>query len=619
MHRNGAFFLKSSFLKSRILDFMFEQEIDLVKKHLLEQLFSSQQYIYIHEILNNPGIDDAYKSYFNAEVSWWIYEEQSLRQSNPRFDIDAPEIRQTLSDLDAKYRSVARFDHEELTATVDAAAKARLNFLCRPRTALKWFVFRGEPTKPLNEILLRMDFFSDHKYLIDGFKEWSKQRRIDRQPAEILSVVEFERIIERIDNEAIFDLSPQQFTEILAPLFSYFQVPSTRIPANTLPTEALIIFLDDKGVTPISQTLENLLYNDELRYITKDRFLYIVDNIVQEMDEQENSIPESTLPLDFETIPVKNDNTFFKKETIADVPAPITTLESPEAKKNEEDEFAPENEKPEELLKESEKNVEVHVPEVVLKEEVLKEDSAEETLQEETLQEDSQEEIIKEEILKEDSVEDVLKEDILNEEIPESRSAEASVEISSENGVVETENVEIAEVISAENTNENAEIPQEIEEEPVLKNDEKADKSGEEPVFDSFLEDIHRFKNTESVIGFDGSLPEEIIEQTILQETVDTTEIPETEKHQQKLAEQSATKLPSISQFIDSKHIEKFTKKLFKRDNVEYVRFLKELEAIPQWKEAARRIDRHLAQNGIEPDSSIAKEFRELVHKRYGK
>ncbi|MES2766373.1 MAG: hypothetical protein V4642_10910, partial [Bacteroidota bacterium] len=211
---------------------MFEAEIELVKKHLLEQLFSSQQYIYIHEILNNPALDDAYKTFFSAEVNWWIYEEQALRQSNPRFDIDAPEIRQSLTDLDTRYRNVARFDHEELHATVDAAAKARLNFLCRPRTALKWFVFRGEPTKPLHEILLRMSFFSDHKYLIDGFKEWSRQRRIDR-PMEILSIVEFERIIERIDNEAIFDLSPQQFVELLAPVFSYFQAPSTRIPAGT--------------------------------------------------------------------------------------------------------------------------------------------------------------------------------------------------------------------------------------------------------------------------------------------------------------------------------------------------------------------------------------------------
>jgi hypothetical protein len=275
----------------------------------------------------------------------------------------------------------------------------------------------------------------------------------------------------------------------------------------------------------------------------------------------------------------------------------------------------------------------------VLKEEVLKENDTEllkespeendtEELEEEAFKNEeipSEPEVLKEEIIEENSEEiEVLQSaDIIdNSELLKEELIETQPENTEEDVLKNDENIESAEVLkteesevenSAEEIIEQAEIPAkpEVLKEEVLHEDEP---------HDSFLEDIHRFKNTETIIEFDGSLPEEIIEQTILQENVDRTEISETEKHKQELAEKDAeVKLPSISQFIDAKHIEKFTKKLFKRDNVEYVRFLKELESIAQWKEAARRIDRHLAQNGIEPDSSIAKEFRELVHKRYGK
>ncbi len=329
-------------------------------------------------------------------------------------------------------------------------------------------------------------------------------------------------------------------------------------------------------MAPISQTLENLLYNEELRYITKERFLDIVDNIVQDMDDEQNVIPDATLPLEFDAIlPANTEKSeSFKNEEVLKEEA----LRESEVLKESENEII-QKENTGEFLTETPGNIEVdNSAEVFKRKEIIDEP---EVLKEE--------EIPVEEVFKSDEVDSFLNEN--------SEKNSTKEEIIDEPEIVEDE------VLKEESS----------------ANSEEVLKEEEEP-HDSFLEDIHRFKNSESVIGFDGSLSEEIIEQTILQDNVDSAEISETEKHKQELAEKTAeVKLPSISQFIDTKHIEKFTKKLFKRDNVEYVRFLHELENIPQWKEAARHIDRHLAQNGIEPDSSVAEEFRELVHKRYGK
>ena len=263
---------------------MFEKELDRVRKQLEQQLETRQPYTPLNAIAANHEVHPSYRAFFQAEVQWWLHEERAIRASNPRFDTSVAQVRQALLDLDALYVQHARFDHEELLSTIEAAAKTRLNFLCRPRTTLKWFVFRGEPTKPLYEILLRLNYLSDHEYLLQGIRSWAEGRG-DVSANEILSVVEFERIIEKIDNDAILDLSQEEFVQLLEPMYQFFAEVNPDLPPETVPTEAVIIFLDDKGAVPLSQALERMLYREELRSITRKKFMEVIDTVIASIDE----------------------------------------------------------------------------------------------------------------------------------------------------------------------------------------------------------------------------------------------------------------------------------------------------------------------------------------------
>lgn len=269
---------------------MFEKELDRVRKQLGQQLETRQPYTYLSAIQANHDIHPAYRAYFDAEVQWWLHEERAIRASNPRFDVHAQPLQQVLTELDVLYVQHARFDHEELLSTIEAAAKTRLNFLCRPRTTLKWFVFRGEPTKPLYEILLRLNYLSDHEYLLQGIRSWA-QSRGDASANEILSVVEFERIIEKIDNDAILDLSQEEFVQLLEPMYQLFADVNPELPPETVPTEAVIIFLDDKGAVPLSQALERMLYREELRALTRKKFMEVIDAVIATIDEAGGVLP----------------------------------------------------------------------------------------------------------------------------------------------------------------------------------------------------------------------------------------------------------------------------------------------------------------------------------------
>lgn len=266
---------------------MFEKELDRARKSLKKLIATTDPYVPLQAIVANEQIHPAYRAFFGAEVAWWVHEERAIRNSNPRFDTHDATIRGLSAKLDEAYVRSARFDHEELTSTIDAAVKTRLNFLVRPRTTLKWFVFRGEPTKPLHEIILRLSYLYDHAYLTEGIRNWARSRGADGAPSyEILSIVEFERIVEKVDNDAILDLSQDEFVRLLNPIFTYFAETNPDLPPESVPTESVIIFLDDKGAIPISQALERLLYREDMRVLTRTKFLDVIDQVIESIGEE---------------------------------------------------------------------------------------------------------------------------------------------------------------------------------------------------------------------------------------------------------------------------------------------------------------------------------------------
>jgi hypothetical protein len=284
---------------------MFEKEIDRVRKQLKQRLDTRQPSTSLAAILANANIHPSYRAFFKAEAEWWLYEERALRASNPRFDTSAPELQSVFPKLDELYLGSARFDHEELNATIDAAVKTRLNFLCRPRTTLKWFVYRGEPTKPLYEVLMRLNYLTDNAYLLDGIRQWAATRPAEASSYEILSVIEFERIVEKVDNDAILDLSQDEFVRLLDGLYGFFYEADPNLPSEAVPTEAVIIFLDDKGAIPISQALERLLYREELRTLTRSKLIDVINDVIASIgtnDFAESSPEQSEGPQTAETV-----------------------------------------------------------------------------------------------------------------------------------------------------------------------------------------------------------------------------------------------------------------------------------------------------------------------------
>lgn len=232
---------------------MFESIIQRKSKELFDLLVNNQPYIYLTEILQNQKINKNYIEYFKSEVYWWIYEENLSRKENPNFDLTNKSLKEFFKELDDLYFELARFDIPSLKMITEQSTSVIANYIVRPRTTLNWFIFRGEPTKSIREIMLRINYFCDYSYLKNGFFNWLKSNNIEYNSDAILSISEFKNIIENTDNQKINNITIDEFIELIEPIFNFFY--DREINNHTIPIEALILFLDDKYLYPISERL----------------------------------------------------------------------------------------------------------------------------------------------------------------------------------------------------------------------------------------------------------------------------------------------------------------------------------------------------------------------------
>lgn len=264
---------------------MFDKFILEHIQKLSQQIGTEKRYVNLVDLLNNSELDNAYKTYFNAEVNWWIYEEQTRRHNEPNFDYNNADVAKKLSELDTLLHNVARFDRITLKTLIRFAVNTRLNYLVRPRTALKWFVFRGEPTKPYNEIIKRLSYFDDYDYLIKEFIEYVNENNYLKSDRALFSVVEFSNIIEYIDNSYMFTLLPEEFIQLLYPIFKFFNPDTEVINFDTsVPMEAVIIFFDDKGIEALKLKLESMLLNSGTDTITGNTLLEVIYELLKVME-----------------------------------------------------------------------------------------------------------------------------------------------------------------------------------------------------------------------------------------------------------------------------------------------------------------------------------------------
>lgn len=261
---------------------MFEQPINDAIQRISRDVLEDRTLIPLAEISADERIDRRLTAFFENEVHWWIYSEATARRRDRRFDYDDPELASLLDYMESVQTRHARFDRSAFLRTLESGVKLGYNFRCRPQTTLKWFVFRGEPTKPLGETLLRMDAFVDYPYFATVFRQWVERKRSERPVFDSISSREFERIIRRIDDQILLSCTIEELLELMDPLFDLAEEAGGQ--KGELPIEVLIVYFDDKKISKLVEFLESIAADHP--HMTRESFATVIEKLLVAVEDE---------------------------------------------------------------------------------------------------------------------------------------------------------------------------------------------------------------------------------------------------------------------------------------------------------------------------------------------
>ncbi len=259
---------------------MFEKEIKETIQRMTREVLQDRTLVSLEDILQDKRIPNRLKAFFENEVHAWIESDSLSRRRDRRFDYAHQEMTSLLDYLRTVQSRHARFERDEFIATLDAGVKLTYNYICRPQTTLKWFIFRGEPTRPLAETLLRMSAFLDYPYFYTVFSEWVERKKEERPVFDSISSREFERIIRRIDDQILLSCTIDELLGIMDPLFTFLGEGEER----RLPIEILIVYFDDKKITRLVDFLDEI--SREHEYVTPATFAHLIEDLLVEAENE---------------------------------------------------------------------------------------------------------------------------------------------------------------------------------------------------------------------------------------------------------------------------------------------------------------------------------------------
>lgn len=277
---------------------MFEEYIDKNISGILENFNLNQERIFIDEIVSNNSISNFYKSFALAELDWWILCDEEIKSKSQNFDYSSNDVQSSLLDLEAQLRQKAFFAIEDFESFITFAVKSRINFLCRPQFTLTQFCFNASYEVSVKVLIKKLAYFSDYKYFNSSFL--NKIEGLGYNTDTLISKEDFENLIEEIDYDNILNLSSKEFVELVNPIYNIFNLIDNETQEQLVPSEALLIFFDDKSINPIVTALQKKYSDPEFKFINRDTLHKFIVQMIEatesgEIEEETESIFDSEL------------------------------------------------------------------------------------------------------------------------------------------------------------------------------------------------------------------------------------------------------------------------------------------------------------------------------------
>lgn len=210
--------------------------------------------------LMTRNIPQAVKHYFDQEVENWIREEQDKIFASERFDYERPEVRLLLDQIFDILKNTASFSLIKFNQLLERAIKLEANYLIRPHTTLRQFLFKDSPIISTIQVYDTLKYFTHLNYYKDALTQYFNKKYMKE-----ISEPQFAELIRQID-EQVFSKNPvQAVLKITKSILNFLN--EGRTPSTALPIQVLIEAYEDRNLTTYAKLMK-ALQNKGLEEIT---------------------------------------------------------------------------------------------------------------------------------------------------------------------------------------------------------------------------------------------------------------------------------------------------------------------------------------------------------------
>lgn len=263
---------------------MFEKYINKYFELIAEE-FSDKESIDLKDIFTSELIPSPIKAYIENETKLAVNFTRNIIDDSPIFSSKEPEIESSLNKLEGSLKESMYLNKISFDEFLKNVIEIRYNFILRPRFTLEQLNFSDSVQNESISLKRTFSYFLDYRYLKDGFLE-----QLEKEPVILMEKDEFSAILSKIDNQYIYNLNSEEFIEFLNPIFTLFTFDGLDKAQNKVPIEALMIFFDEKGISPLLNKLSELVNSFDTEFLTLEEFKEIIDELDTGEETQNSNI-----------------------------------------------------------------------------------------------------------------------------------------------------------------------------------------------------------------------------------------------------------------------------------------------------------------------------------------
>lgn len=264
--------------------------------NLIAEDYNDGKYYY-NEILKNNDLPKFIRKNLKYLFKLKIESDINYIKQKDYYNFDDEDSIELFSSLNTFFLDRSFLNSSQLKKVISKIINLHFNYLLRPRFTLL-SIFGNEENLEIKLVNNKLANFFEYGDLIEEIKLELLNISFD---SEIISKSQFKNLIKEIDEKLILDMNAKEFLDLVLPIFDLFNVIEENTNENLVPTEALMIFFDDKNLTPIVELLENKYNFEQLIYVDKTNFLSLLIEIIDSISPNtENGSALDEVNVDFD-------------------------------------------------------------------------------------------------------------------------------------------------------------------------------------------------------------------------------------------------------------------------------------------------------------------------------